>query len=141
MPIFHNPKLVSDIQKKSLSNLSIVGTDKASKQILSFGTTEKRVLTNIEIYYVGNLPGLEDVLVSFQQSSKAGFFFIEDFPLSVIGNKIGEVGLCEKPAWKSSSSIDSFIVDKNDKIEISVKSGIEVPINSIFVNFTTYRIS
>ncbi|MBK9503448.1 MAG: hypothetical protein IPO06_29545 [Leptospiraceae bacterium] len=137
MKIFHNISLVTDVKRQAISNLAVVGTDRVEKQIATLGTTEKRALAGIVFYYK---EGFQDVLVSAKLSQQSGFYFLENIPLSVIGNKISEIGLCEKQGWKPSSVPECFILDKNNKLEISVKSQIEIPIDSIFCLFDTYRI-
>lgn len=137
MKIFHNISLVTDVKRQAISNLAVVGTDRVEKQIATLGTTEKRALGGIIIYYK---EGFQDVLVSAKLSEKTGFYFLENIPLSVIGNKISEVGLCEKNAWKPTSIPECFILDTNIKLEVSVKSSIEIPIDSIFCLFDTYRV-
>lgn len=137
MKIFHNPTLVTDVKRQAISNLAVVGLDRVEKEIATLGTTEKRALAGIIFYYK---EGFQDVLISAKLSQKSGFYFLENIPLSVIGNKISEIGLCEKMGWKPSSVPECFILDKNNKLEVSVKSPIEIPIDSIFCLFDTYRI-
>ncbi len=139
MKIFHDLKIVSDVQRKAISNIDIAGTDLTLKQLLDFGQTETRVLSGLTAYYK-DVPGFADTLVSVKLKKNATFYFIEDIPLSILGNKIGETGLVEKKAWIPTCLAETFHLDQNNKVEIWVKATVNIPLNSIFFIFDTYRI-
>lgn len=134
MKQFH--KNVTNFQITKVGNKAITTPKTEIEQISEFVNIESIAITEVKVYYPA---GFENLEIYLKVTDSKDFYLCNGLPLSIVGNKIGDVRSKDKCIISAETIDQCLLIQKEIKLEIYTRPTITIPQNSLIFVINNYK--